>query len=375
MTKYEFTFVFPCLNEAETIGQCLKIVKNIEKANQIRIEIVVADNGSTDGSQDICSELGAKVVNVRERGYGAALDAGIRASSCEKILIADSDLSYDISQCLEFIKALDDPKIDLVMGNRFAGKIHKDAMPWHHKYFGNPVLSFIGRFLFHIDIGDFHCGIRAFRKSSYLMVNPKTKGMEFATEMIVGFARNKLKIIEIPTSLFKDGRSRKPHLRSFRDGWRHLKYMILFSPQLIFLWPGIFLASSGGFVIFSQLISNLRIVTFEVSKTQLASSAFILLIGISLFSIGSINIAVAKVKGLGDFKFSTINYSRFREIFAITVPVLLMVLGCFGFFRHEILGNNNFLALPSYFSYIEFSIGVQLLSTAIAIRSILSKFW
>ena len=375
MKKFDFSFVFPCLNESQTIVKCIQIVKEVEKEHNLSIEIIVADNGSTDGSQELCRNLDVRVLDVSKRGYGAALDSGIRAASSNYVVIADSDLSYDIKQCNEFVKALMVTNSDLIMGNRFKGKIYPKAMPWHHKYFGNPVLSFIGRRLFGVSIGDFHCGMRAINRNSYIVADLKTSGMEFATEMIVKFAAHNFKITEIPTSLFKDGRNRKPHLRSFHDGWRHLRMMILFSPHKFFLWPSFIIMALPILLISIEVFNNLKITHINLNEKTLGFSAFGLILGVALFCIGCLNIAVAKAKRFGEYRYAAIEFSRIREITAILFPFLLMLVGIFGFLRFELLPLQTDQILPFYFSFIEFSVGAELLITALAIRAILSDFW
>ena len=212
----------------------------------------MADNGSTDGSQEIAVRCGARVVDVPVRGYGAALYSGIMAARGKYCVMGDSDDSYDFSCLGAFIKELR-AGADLVMGNRFRGGISPGAMPWKNRYIGNPLLTSIGRFLFDCPASDFHCGLRAFSKSAFLKMDLRTAGMEFASEMVIKATLMKLKIAEVPTTLSPDGRSRRPHLRPYRDGWRHLRFMLLFSPNWLFLYPGLALIAVGfvvGLVLF-----------------------------------------------------------------------------------------------------------------------------
>jgi glycosyltransferase involved in cell wall biosynthesis len=221
----ELTVVIPCLNEAETVATCVtKAVRFIEK-NRIDGEVVVADNGSADGSQDLATEAGARVVPVRGRGYGAALMGGIRAARGKYVIMGDADDSYDFASLSPFVAELR-KGADLVMGNRFKGGIAPGAMPPLHKYLGNPVLSFLGRVFFRSKIGDFHCGLRGFRRDSAMALNLQATGMEFASEMVVKATVARQHIAEVPTTLAKDGRSRPPHLRTWRDGWRHLRFLL-----------------------------------------------------------------------------------------------------------------------------------------------------
>ena len=231
------TILMPCLNEAETLGRCINKANLWIRNSGIEAEVIVADNGSTDGSQEIAKSLGAKVVAVTQRGYGAALFHGSKAASGEWIIMGDSDDSYDFSRLDPFVEKLREG-FDLVMGNRFLGGIAPDAMPWKNRYIGNPVLTWVGRILFKCPANDFHCGLRAYRKNAFLLMDLRTTGMEFASEMVIKANLLGMKIAEVPTTLSKDGRSRPPHLLPWRDGWRHLRFMLLFSPRWLFVIPG-----------------------------------------------------------------------------------------------------------------------------------------
>ncbi len=240
----ELTILMPCLNEAETIATCIqKAKKSIEK-NNIKGEVLIADNGSTDGSQEIAIKNGARVINVPKRGYGSALIEGTKQAFGKFIIMGDADDSYDFSNIMPFVDKLREG-YELVMGNRFKGGIEKGAMPWSHKYIGTPVISFIGRLFYKSKIGDFNCGMRGYDRNAILNLDLKCTGMEYASEMIVQANLNKLKIAEIPTTLKKDGRSRPPHLKSFSDGWRHLKFLLMYSPKWLFLIPGLFIMIIG----------------------------------------------------------------------------------------------------------------------------------
>jgi glycosyltransferase involved in cell wall biosynthesis len=240
----ELTVVLPCLNEAETLAVCIRKAKASIAGLGIDGEVVIADNGSTDGSQDIARAEGARVVDVPIRGYGAALTAGIADAKGEFVIMGDADDSYDLSNLGPFVEALRGGA-DLVMGNRFAGGIEPGAMPALHRYLGNPVLTAVGRILFRSPVKDFHCGLRGFRREAILELDLRTTGMEFASEMVVKATLNKLNIVEVPTTLSPDGRSRAPHLRTWRDGWRHLRFLLLYSPRWLFLYPGMVLFLVG----------------------------------------------------------------------------------------------------------------------------------
>ncbi|MDB5589158.1 MAG: glycosyltransferase family 2 protein [Devosia sp.] len=240
----ELTILMPCLNEAETLAACIAKARSFLTRAGIAGEIVIADNGSTDGSQAIATASGARLIAVPEKGYGAALAGGIDAARGRFVIMADADDSYDFANLDLFVAALRDGA-DLVMGNRFAGGIAPGAMPWHHRQIGNPALSFVGRLFFHTPVNDFHCGLRGFSRAAILALNLRTTGMEFASEMVVKATLANLDVREVPTTLSKDGRSRAPHLRSFRDGWRHLRFLLLFSPRWLFLYPGMVLLLIG----------------------------------------------------------------------------------------------------------------------------------
>lgn len=240
----ELSIVMPCLDEAETLAVCLRKARRFLDHNGVRGEVLVADNGSSDGSQAIAEREGARVVAVERRGYGAALAGGIAAARGRFVIMGDADDSYDFSDLMPFLERLR-AGADLVMGNRFRGGIAPGAMPALHRYLGNPVLSFLGRLFFKIDIGDFHCGLRGFSRARMLALGLNTTGMEFASEMVVRASLAGYAIAEVPTTLKKDGRSRPPHLRTWADGWKHLRFLLMFSPRWLFLYPGLFLVAFG----------------------------------------------------------------------------------------------------------------------------------
>ncbi len=240
----EVSVVMPCLNEAETLATCIRKAQKAFRRDALRGEIIVADNGSIDGSQEIASQMGARLIPVEAKGYGNALMGGIAQARANFIIMGDADDSYNFGELMPFVEKLR-AGYDLVMGNRFQGGIQTGAMPILHRYLGNPVLSGIGRLFFHSPIGDFHCGLRAFTKSAYERLDLQTTGMEFASEMVVKASLLGLRIVEVPTTLSQDGRSRPPHLRTWRDGWRHLRFMLLYSPRWLFLYPGVALIALG----------------------------------------------------------------------------------------------------------------------------------
>jgi hypothetical protein len=258
----ELSVVMPCLNEAETVETCVRKTIDFFAERGIDGEVIIADNGSTDGSQQLARDAGARVVPVMDKGYGNALMGGIRAARGRYVAMGDADDSYDFATLMPFIEELRDGA-DLVMGNRFKGGIAPGAMPPLHRYLGNPVLSFVGRLFFGSKIGDFHCGLRAFRKDSIIRLGLQTGGMEFASEMVVKATLAKYDIREVPTTLSPDGRTRAPHLSTWRDGWRHLRFLMLYSPRWLFLIPGLLLMTLG-------LIGGVALSTGPVSFGEIA---------------------------------------------------------------------------------------------------------
>ena len=286
-TAPEISIVLPCLNEALTLDACLKEISKALVTNSIDGEIVVADNGSTDGSQAIAIKHGARLVSVAAKGYGNALRGGFAAARGRYILMGDADGSYDFGHIPRFCERLR-AGADLVMGNRFAGGVQPGAMPWKNRYIGNPILSSLGRLFFRTGIRDFHCGLRAFSVDAYRKMDLRTTGMEFATEMVIKAKLLGLRLEEVPTVLRPDGRNRPPHLRPWRDGWRHLRFMLLFSSRWLFLYPGLALMIVGGAVL-SVLLRGPAIlggVTFDVHTMLFA--AFAILIGFQAVSFAGL---------------------------------------------------------------------------------------
>lgn len=274
----ELTVVMPCLNEAETLETCIRRAQQAIADAGIAGEVLIADNGSTDASIEIAERLGARVVRVTAKGYGNALMGGIAAAAGKYVVMGDADASYDFAHIPRFLGPLREGA-DLVMGNRFRGGIEKGAMPPTHQYFGNPALTWLGRLFFrNRAVGDFYCGLRGFRKDAYQRMGLRTTGMEFATEMVVKATLLNLRIAEVPTTLSPDGRSRPPHLRTWRDGWRTLRFFLLYSPRWLFLYPGIALVVLGT-ILGAWLLAAPRTVgdvTFDV-HTLLYAAAFALL--------------------------------------------------------------------------------------------------
>lgn len=284
--QFELTILMPCLNEAETLEICIKKAQTFLKENDVNGEVLIADNGSTDGSQDIARRNGARVVDIPVKGYGAALIGGCNAALGKYVIMGDSDDSYDFLHLMPFVEKLREG-YDLVMGNRFKGGIEKGAMPFSHRYIGNPVLSFIGRLFYSSKIKDFHCGLRGYNTVRMRELNLKTTGMEYASEMVVKSTMSDFKIAEVPTTLKKDGRSHPPHLNTWRDGWRHLKFLLMHSPNWLFRYPGLILSVIGLVLMVLLTIGPISIgdVTFDI-QTLLYSSAMLLLgVNMMLFSV------------------------------------------------------------------------------------------
>ena len=283
----EISIIMPCLNEAETLETCIIKAQWFIAENDIAGEVIIADNGSTDGSQAIAKRLNARVVDVPDKGYGSALKGGIAAAKGKYIIMGDADDSYDFSNLNPFIKKLRNG-YDLVMGNRFRGGIESGAMPFLHRYLGNPVLTGIGKLLFGSPCNDFHCGLRGFRKDAISDLNLQTTGMEFASEMVVKATLHKMQISEVPTTLSPDGRSRPPHLNTWRDGWRHLRFLLMYSPRWLFFYPGIFLILAGSLATLSLLASP------KVHSLLYSSTAITIGFQIVMFAL------FTKVFGIGE---------------------------------------------------------------------------
>jgi glycosyltransferase involved in cell wall biosynthesis len=292
--------VMPCLNEAETLEGCIKAAKIGIEGTGVAGEIIIADNGSTDGSQQIATSLGARVVPVPRKGYGSALLAGIDAAKGRWIIMGDSDGSYDWSRIAPFVEKLKEG-YDLVMGCRMpsgGGTVAPGAMPFLNRWLGNPVLSAVGRILFSIPITDFHCGLRAFSKTAYQQMELKTYGMEFASEMVVKAALKGQRITQVPITLHKDGRSRPPHLRRWRDGWRHLRFMLLFSPKWLFFYPGL-LACGVGLLFFVPLsFGPFTVGHLRLNNGTLGVAGMMVNLGLQVLGFGLLAKAHTIAKGL-----------------------------------------------------------------------------
>ncbi|HTD24386.1 MAG TPA: glycosyltransferase family 2 protein [Terriglobales bacterium] len=325
--ELEVSVVMPCLNEAETLAICIKKAADALRQANIAGEIIVADNGSSDGSQEIAKQAGARVIHVEAKGYGNALRRGIAAARGRFIVMADSDDSYDFGHTPMFVEKLRTGP-DLVMGNRFRGGIKRNAMPLSHRYLGNPAITAIGRLFFHSPCGDFYCGMRGFRKSAYEQMGLRTTGMEFACEMVVKATLLKMKIAEVPTTLSPDGRNRPPHLRTWHDGWRTLRFLLLYSPRWLFLYPGILLILFGAAGTFWLLPGPQRVgqVVFDIHTLLYALMS--ILLGFQAIAFATFTKVFAISEGLLPEDPRLMKAFRYIKLeTGLLVGVLLMLVG------------------------------------------------
>jgi len=342
----ELSIVMPCLNEERSLAYCLQKAFSFLADNKLTGEVIVVDNGSSDGSSGIAHQFNSILVTELEKGYGSAIRAGIERAKGKYIIIGDADDSYDFSDLMSFLDLLRNGN-DLVIGNRFKGGIKKGAMPFLHRYVGNPTLSFIGRRFFNIHLGDFHCGLRAIAKDRYKQLDLRTTGMEFASEMIVKAALNKMKIAETPVTLYPDKRQRPSHLRTWRDGWRHLRFLLLFSPKWLFLLPGIFLMVLG-------LVGTILLISGPVQlghrkldvHTLVYTSGFILL-GFQFISLYIFSRTYAAIHGLwpGQERF-LFRFNKYFNLekgilagFVLFIAGLLLMVRSFLYWQHTRFGN------------------------------------
>lgn len=283
----EFSFVLPCLNEVLTLEVCVKKCRQSADQHDLDIEVVIADNGSTDGSIELAESLGCRVIHVEKKGYGSALISGIQAAKGRFVVMGDADDSYDFSDIGEFVTNLRNGA-DIVIGNRFKGGVQEGAMPPLHRYLGNPVLSFLGRIFYNTDIGDFHCGLRGFDREKILSLKLRCSGMEFASEMLCKAVIHKLNIVETPIKLYRDGRDRAPHLRSWRDGWRHLRFLLIHSPNWLFVYPGLLLSLIGLGLGGMLLAGPVEIAGASLDVGSLVFSSAFFLLGLQMLCLGCI---------------------------------------------------------------------------------------
>ncbi len=329
----ELTILMPCLNEAETISVCVEKAQSYLARSRIAGEVLVADNGSTDNSIALAERGGARVIAVAERGYGAALRAGLMAARGRFVIMGDADDSYDFGHLDPFVAKLKDG-CDLVLGNRFTGGIARGAMPFLHRYLGNPVLSLLGRLLFHAPVGDFHCGLRGVRRDSILALDLRASGMEFASESVIRAALANLVIAEVPTTLAVDGRSRPPHLRTWHDGWRHLRLLLMFSPRWLFFYPGLALMTAGAMGT-ALLFPGPVMLTdrIELNEHTFLVSAIIILVGFQVICFGVIARIVSYAYGLlpySPWQAGLLSAVSLERGLAIALGIICAGLGCVG---------------------------------------------
>jgi glycosyltransferase involved in cell wall biosynthesis len=370
----ELTILMPCLNEAETIQSCVRNAMKFLAESGISGEVLVADNGSTDGSRAMAERLGARVISIASRGYGAALIGGIEAAAGRFVIMGDSDGSYDFTALGPFVTELR-AGTELVIGNRFKGGIKPGAMPLLHRYLGNPLLSWIGRVFFSIPIGDFHCGLRGFSREAVRRLDLRNTGMEFASEMIVKSALRGLKISEVPTTLSPAGRSRPPHLRTWRDGWRHLRFLLLHSPLWLFLYPGFFFVAIG-LVAIAGLWSGPVQLTPHVSIDihSLVAACFAIIVGSQLMMFSALARKYAMVEGFlppaTTFKRTLLGLTLER---ILQCGFVLLVIGLIG----SVWAVYNWVALglgPITYNGIMRILVVSLTAIVIAVQMIASAF-
>jgi len=293
----ELTILLPSLNEVETVAACIRMGLSFLRTTGVSGEVLVADNGSTDGSREIAVAEGARLIPVAARGYGAALMGGIEVARGRYVIMGDADQSYDLANLMPFLVELRNGA-DLVVGNRFKGGIAPGAMPFSHRYIGNPVLSMLGRMFFHVQIGDFHCGLRGFRRDRIRDLRLLTTGMEFASEMVVKSALAGYRITEVPTTLSKDGRSRPPHLRTWHDGWRHLRFLFMYSPRWLFLYPGFVLIALGLLGIVVLFPGQVRIGSIRLDIHTFVAACIAVLVGIGSVTFAVVARRYAMLRGL-----------------------------------------------------------------------------
>ncbi len=326
----ELTILMPCLNEARTLETCIRKAQSFLAGSGVSGEVVIADNGSTDGSQAIARNCGARVVEVPVRGYGAALAEGSRQACGKFIIMGDSDDSYDFVHLMPFVQGLRAGN-DLVMGNRFLGGINAGAMPWKNRWLGNPILSALGKLLFRAPVGDFHCGLRGYRADAFRRMDLRTTGMEFASEMVMKATLLNMRVAEVPTTLSPDGRGRAPHLRPWRDGWRHLRFMLLYSPRWLFLYPGAAIMLLGAVLTVALLFGRIWIGSVSLDVHTMLYGSAMIMIGFQsvMFSLYSKVFAVAEGLLPSDTRVSWL-HRNFTMESGLVAGSLLFLLGSVG---------------------------------------------
>lgn len=336
----ELSIVMPCLNEELTVGTCVTKAVNFLKEYKIDGEVIVADNGSTDRSVEIATKQGARVVHIEQKGYGSALRGGFEAALGKYIIMADADDSYDLVNLMPFVEKLREG-YELVMGNRFKGGIKKGAMPWHHRYIGNPILSFLGKLFFKTPANDFHCGLRGFTKAAIEKMNLQTTGMELASEIVIKSSILGMNTCEVPTTLSPDGRDRPPHLRSFRDGWRHLRFLLIYSPSWLFLYPGMVLAILGSLFSLALFFGPVNIGFRYIDFHSFIATGTLMFMGFNMISFASITRVYAYYSGLLPIApkiFSLLKFINLER--GLAIGFTMLVIGASIMIRAVLLSEN-----------------------------------
>lgn len=333
--QIELTVLMPCLNEAESLEVCIRKAQGYLERSGVAGEVLVADNGSVDGSQDIARRSGARVVDIEKRGYGSALAGGIEAARGRFVIMGDADDSYDFSRLDAFVEKLREGN-QLVMGNRFKGGIEKGAMPFLHKYLGNPVLSFLGKLFFRSPVSDFHCGLRGFDRDAIRALDLKTSGMEFASEMVVRATLFDYSVTEVPTTLSRDKRTRAPHLNTWRDGWRHLRFLLAFSSRWLFLIPGLALLVLGFVVTVILAFGDVRVGNVAFGVHTMLFSALAVVVGFQLIQFAYLSRLFAATSGLIPMKGWVANLGRVLTlerglVISLAIMAVAFVFALFGF--------------------------------------------
>ena len=339
-SQKELSIVMPCLNEELTVGTCVTKAVNFLKEYKINGEVIVADNGSTDRSVEIATKQGARVVRIEQKGYGSALRGGFESALGKYIIMADADDSYDLINLMPFVEKLREG-YELVMGNRFKGGIKKGAMPWHHRYIGNPILSFLGKLFFKTPANDFHCGLRGFTKTAIEKMNLQTTGMELASEIVIKSSILGMNTCEVPTTLSPDGRDRPPHLRSFRDGWRHLRFLLIYSPSWLFLYPGMVLAILGSLFSLALFFGPVNIGFRYIDFHSFIATGTLMFMGFNMISFASITRVYAYYSGLLPIApkiFSLLKFINLER--GLAIGFTMLVIGATIMIRAVLLSEN-----------------------------------
>lgn len=350
--QIELSIVLPCLNEEQTVGICVAKAVRFLKEHKVNGEVIVADNGSTDSSIEIAKKEGAVIAHVEQKGYGMALRGGFTAARGKYIIMADSDDSYDLVNLMPFVDKLREG-YDLVMGNRFKGGIKKGAMPWHHRYIGNPILSFLGKLFFKTPANDFHCGLRGFTKGAVEKMELQTTGMELASEIVIKSSILGMKVCEVPTTLSPDGRDRPPHLRSFRDGWRHLRFLLIYSPTWLFFYPGLVLFLLGSLASLLLFFGPVNIGFRYIDFHTFIATGTLMFLGINMISFATITRVYAFESGLTPIApgfFKLLKYINLEK--GLLAGFSILLLGVILMVRALFLSPN--------FEQIGFSVSVRL---------------